>query len=512
MSDQSLFEYTIVTKPSPLETDLEGALTLVARPKNGQVMYCQYLVVKIPVGVTVEALSRAAEDITADAGRWEMRPDRIKPGTGFWQQSFYNDTPDLPVNQVTIKINARPVNELEGIVGITIIESSKTEAGGNFEERTAGVFTQKAPEPFYLSYFTAKNPETGMPCLEFQSGVKLQLCWSGSKGNTYNLYLGNQKIELGSQTSYTLENGLKRSASFVLEIQRYENEHIYSTLGINITNPEVLEMKGGVKTGKIGDRNEILLNRGIVVFSDAENDWNHTIYNNGFDLDKEGPWDGMKMNVVKGLQVRTGDMNTGSEKKTVLSVGADQTEIDGQLNVKGTITAQKVSGDGVIPRGAVVMWYGNVHEIPVGWALCDGNNGTPDLRGRFVAGFSADHGDYNAIGKTGGQDGVQLGYHQMPRHAHGVNIYGAGEHYHWIEGTDADGLAKRKRRIWGETTVDMGFGGGSNKDPDDVRWRGAVNTDTCPAHSHGSDISEAGGGESHENRPAYYVLAFIMKL
>lgn len=46
----------------------------------------------------------------------------------------------------------------------------------------------------------------------------------------------------------------------------------------------------------------------------------------------------------------------------------------------------------------IVLWSGAIVDIPAGWALCDGNNGTPDLRNRFVIGA----GDEHAVGATGG--------------------------------------------------------------------------------------------------------------
>jgi hypothetical protein len=57
----------------------------------------------------------------------------------------------------------------------------------------------------------------------------------------------------------------------------------------------------------------------------------------------------------------------------------------------------------------------------------------------------------------------------------------------------------------------MGFGGGSNADPGDQRWRGSVNTETQSAHNHTVTIRDSGSGQSHENRPPYYALCFIMK-
>lgn len=55
------------------------------------------------------------------------------------------------------------------------------------------------------------------------------------------------------------------------------------------------------------------------------------------------------------------------------------------------------SGSGV-PNGAIIMWSGSVATIPDGFSLCDGANGTPDLRNRFVIGA----GNTYAVGATGG--------------------------------------------------------------------------------------------------------------
>lgn len=48
--------------------------------------------------------------------------------------------------------------------------------------------------------------------------------------------------------------------------------------------------------------------------------------------------------------------------------------------------------------GQIVQWHGSIVSIPTGWALCDGNNGTPDLRDKFVVGS----GDTYSPGDTGG--------------------------------------------------------------------------------------------------------------
>jgi hypothetical protein len=46
--------------------------------------------------------------------------------------------------------------------------------------------------------------------------------------------------------------------------------------------------------------------------------------------------------------------------------------------------------EALLPQGVIVMWSGTIATIPDGWALCDGTNGTPDLRNRFIVGANAD--------------------------------------------------------------------------------------------------------------------------
>jgi len=51
-----------------------------------------------------------------------------------------------------------------------------------------------------------------------------------------------------------------------------------------------------------------------------------------------------------------------------------------------------------VEAGTIVLWSGSVVDIPATWALCDGTNGTPDLRNRFIVGSGATY----AVGASGG--------------------------------------------------------------------------------------------------------------
>jgi hypothetical protein len=50
-----------------------------------------------------------------------------------------------------------------------------------------------------------------------------------------------------------------------------------------------------------------------------------------------------------------------------------------------------LSTSATLPIGAIILWAGKLNTIPVGWALCDGNNGTPNLTsGGFPRGVGSD--------------------------------------------------------------------------------------------------------------------------
>jgi microcystin-dependent protein len=84
------------------------------------------------------------------------------------------------------------------------------------------------------------------------------------------------------------------------------------------------------------------------------------------------------------------------------------------------------SGSGSLPMGSIIMWSGDTSSIPTGWQLCDGTNGTPDLRNRFVMGA----GDTYPVGNTGGNaDSVVV------EHSHTIN-----DHNHTFSGSGSDNV------------------------------------------------------------------------
>jgi hypothetical protein len=65
--------------------------------------------------------------------------------------------------------------------------------------------------------------------------------------------------------------------------------------------------------------------------------------------------------------------------------------------------------------GMIMPFNGTV--APTGWAICDGTQGTPDLRGRFILGQSASY----PFGASGGAATMTLVVNNLPDHTHGLN-------------------------------------------------------------------------------------------
>jgi len=101
--------------------------------------------------------------------------------------------------------------------------------------------------------------------------------------------------------------------------------------GLSVGDWESNVGKGNIHaTGRVFSDKNLQTIRNRVCFSNALDDPNHSIYNNSWDIDKEGAWDGMRMNVYAGLDIRTGNAN-GAVPKTSLSIRDDKVTVNGNL-------------------------------------------------------------------------------------------------------------------------------------------------------------------------------------
>lgn len=147
-----------------------------------------------------------------------------------------------------------------------------------------------------------------------------------------------------------------------------------------------------------------------------------------------------------------------------------------------------------IPSGVIVMWNGNTP--PAGWVLCDGNNNTPDLRGRFILGMGQGVGlSPRSLGDAGGAEQVLVTVANMPAHTHGIND--PGHHHTWT--------ASRQNAGTDDNNNTSEFSKG------DFGQASVVIKDT-DTKTTGITVQSAGNGAPLDNIPPYYSLAYIMKL
>jgi hypothetical protein len=142
-----------------------------------------------------------------------------------------------------------------------------------------------------------------------------------------------------------------------------------------------------------------------------------------------------------------------------------------------------------IPSGGIIIWSGSTGSIPATWFLCDGTNGTPDLRNSFIVGAGSTY----AVNATGGTaDAIVVSHTHAatsvvtdPGHTHNVPILsGTGG-----EGANSHSLTRTSSTTTFNETTDSNTTG--------------ITVATTNASS--------GVSGTNANLPPYYALAYIMK-
>ena len=287
----------------------------------------------------------------------------------------------------------------------------------------------------------------------------------------------------------------------------FENVYIYGKLNydfknddivvksINVTSPSVFSgdvaFSGDITLDEITCRNANVT--GVATVTSA-------LYVDGKLHDGDGDFgssgqllwsDGTKLNwinanttsVANSINVGTNLNSTDADQFVTFvenNSGNNPIRVDAGLKYNPStnrLTAGSYAGDGSaltgiesFVTGMIILWSGAANAIPTGFVLCDGNNNTPNLSGRFVVGYDASNNDYD-VNDTGGSESVTLSVDQIPAHTHTyIDQYVA---------------------------IDNGY-----------RPWPASNND-CGQRNINS--GSTGGGQSHENRPPYYALCYIMK-
>ena len=140
---------------------------------------------------------------------------------------------------------------------------------------------------------------------------------------------------------------------------------------------------------------------------------------------------------------------------------------------------------GGFPSGGIVMWSGSIATIPSGWFLCNGANGTPDLRNRFIVGAGSTY----AVAATGGSANAVL-----VSHTHTATVTDAG-HLHAMAYSIRTGYVANTFNATYNAVQSTGTGVSTNS---------ATTGITVGNSTEGVSATNA-------NLPPYYALAYIMK-
>ena len=279
-------------------------------------------------------------------------------------------------------------------------------------------------------------------------------------------------------------------------------------------------------TGEIRPRQKVLSVPSAAYAEDVANAKNDfRVAGNAFvtgGLTVDGPMEAKNGLAVDQISVGSGGitlggtMNVASGTTLKLAKGAKISDANGN----DMFEAVNAAIGQAAPRGVIVMWSGAADAVPAGWALCNGKNGTPDLRGRFIVGAGTSASDYDtnsdtgvdrgyAVAAKGGKNEVALTKNQMPNHTHAYfsdtqingsiasSAYGEdsnGYNTGWIASDTSD------------KSYEFNFKSDSN-------WHGRrYMTGTAGGDATDTYAGSDGMAEAHENRPPYYALCFIMKL
>jgi len=143
----------------------------------------------------------------------------------------------------------------------------------------------------------------------------------------------------------------------------------------------------------------------------------------------------------------------------------------------------------LLPIGSIIMWKNSQGSIPEGWAVCNGANGTPDLRGMFIMGASND-------GEVGSGGASAVHSHTRP-----ANTGSDGYHRHPMSislGSASGTESNVGGTQYGVSVASAGHGhsGGSGY------------TGYAAAHAH----TVGGNTDERDIAPPHVILHYIMRI
>ena len=178
-----------------------------------------------------------------------------------------------------------------------------------------------------------------------------------------------------------------------------------------------------------------------------------------------------------GGSVSAGSLKSGAVGVSYIKTGKLETEkISADRAVIDAITGDVIAE---IPKvGSIIMWYGDIDNIPENWALCDGKDGRPNLIHRFPVGVDTRSGyTQYALGDTGGAEAVTLEINNLPAHTHKYTVSQNARVFNTLYGSSKDAYTLRDYDLSGADYTNL-----------------------------------TGGGKAHDNLPPYMNLVYLIKV
>ena len=178
-------------------------------------------------------------------------------------------------------------------------------------------------------------------------------------------------------------------------------------------------------------------------------------------------------------------------------------------------------------KGMILAWQGTTP--PPGWKLCDGENGTPDLRGRFVLGSGQGTGLISrSVGSKGGSEENKLEGGHIPVHRHylthdkwGMGGFGVATDTTKTRFHDGKLVSNNGKMFLSQTCAYHDANSATRNNPnfeyilhgaksDKNQYEPTAGLTGKPVNQFGDKMGV--GTKSVNNMPPYYVLAYIMKM
>lgn len=154
------------------------------------------------------------------------------------------------------------------------------------------------------------------------------------------------------------------------------------------------------------------------------------------------------------------------------------------------------SFNSLVPIGGIIFWSGTT--LPSNWHICDGTNGTPDLRGRFIVGAST---AYPADSTGGSKNAVVVSHtHVISDHTH--TVIDPGHVHSYIDLTLGNTPSGNGGTLGGTAGDTAAVTKNTSSENSNISIAAAVNVTANVEGVSGIDA----------NLPPFYALAYIMRV